>query len=99
MTYLSIPQSVPNDYRYKQIARLTIDTSPRNGYRQDTYISTTGGGSGGVPMVFATDSIETREQRAMIGLMMKTCGIIESGDWVLTMHNAGHFYRYAPIRC
>lgn len=79
--------------RYKHIARLTVDTSPQNGYRQSTYISTTGGGSGGAPMVFATDSLENRHQRAAIGSLIRACQIIEPGDWVLTMHVSGHFYR------
>ncbi|KNG81592.1 hypothetical protein ANOM_010299 [Aspergillus nomiae NRRL 13137] len=78
---------------YKHIARLTADTSPQNGYRQSTYISTTGGGSGGAPMVFATDSLENRQQRAAIGALMRACQIIEPGDWALTMHVSGHFYR------
>ncbi|KAE8377172.1 hypothetical protein BDV26DRAFT_220211 [Aspergillus bertholletiae] len=78
---------------YKHIARLTADTSPQNGYRQSTYISTTGGGSGGAPMVFATDSLENRQQRAAIGSLLRACKIVEPGDWVLTMHVSGHFYR------
>lgn len=79
--------------RYKQIGRLTVDTDPRNGYRQSTYISITGGGSGGPKMVFATDSVENRKQRAVIGSLMRTCGLIEPGDWVVTMHVSGHLYR------
>lgn len=83
-----------NDTRYKEIARLTTDRDPRNGYRRGTYISTTGGGSGGGhPMVFATDSIENRQQRAVIGSFLRSCGIVGPGDWVLTMHVAGHLYR------
>ncbi|KAA8644009.1 hypothetical protein EYZ11_010862 [Aspergillus tanneri] len=78
---------------YQEIARLTVDTDPRNGYRRSTYISTTGGGSGGPPMVFATDSEENRRQRATIGSLMRNCGVIEPGDWVLTMHVSGNFYR------
>lgn len=90
--YLS-NDSTNNDCRYKQIARLTVDTNPHNGYRRGTYISITGGGSAGATMVFATDSMETRQQRAVIGSMLNTCGIIESRNWVLTMHVAGFFYR------
>ncbi|CAG8909807.1 unnamed protein product [Penicillium egyptiacum] len=79
---------------YKEIARLTADRDPRNGYRQETYISTTGGGSGkGSPMVFATDSQETRQQRAAIGALLRSCGIIGPGDWIMTMHVSGHLYR------
>lgn len=84
--------------RYKHITRLTADLDPRNGYRQGTYISTTGGGSGkGPPMIFATDSVENRHQRAVIGSMLEICGILGPGDWVLTMHTAGHLYRYVPF--
>ncbi|KAJ5773680.1 hypothetical protein N7457_008576 [Penicillium paradoxum] len=79
---------------YKEIARLTTDQDPRNGYRRETYISTTGGGSGGgAPMVFATDSRETRQQRAAIGSLLHSCGIVGPGDWVMTMHVSGHLYR------
>ncbi|KAL5686450.1 hypothetical protein EMGR_002809 [Emarellia grisea] len=79
---------------YKKIARLTTDRDPRNGYRQQVYISTTGGGSGkGSPMVFATDSQETRQQRAAIGALLRSCGVTGPGDWVMTMHVSGHLYR------
>ncbi|WEW61325.1 hypothetical protein PRK78_006815 [Emydomyces testavorans] len=78
---------------YQTIQRLTADTNPRNGYRQRGYISVTGGGSGGVPMVFVTDSTENRRQRDVIGGLVRTCGLIETGDWMLTMHISGSFYR------
>ncbi|KAJ5144999.1 hypothetical protein N7448_002391 [Penicillium atrosanguineum] len=79
---------------YKEIVRLTTDRDTRNGYRQATYISTTGGGSGkGSPMVFATDSQETRQQRAAIGALLRSCRITEPGDWIMTMHVSGHLYR------
>ncbi|KAB8266480.1 hypothetical protein BDV30DRAFT_247982 [Aspergillus minisclerotigenes] len=78
---------------YSHIARLTLDKDPRNGYRLGTYISTTGGGSGGPPMVFATDSVETRKQRAAFGSFMRSCGVLGPGDWICTMHTAGHLYR------
>lgn len=79
---------------YKEIERLTTDRDPQNGYRQQTYISTTGGGSGkGYPMVFAADSQETRQQRAAIGSLVRSCRIIEPGDWIMTMHVSGHLYR------
>ncbi|KAJ9215857.1 hypothetical protein DTO166G4_2401 [Paecilomyces variotii] len=82
------------DTLYKEIARLTTDCDPRNGYRRGTYISTTGGGSAsGFPMVFATDSIENRQQRAVFGSFLRSCGIVGPGDWVLTMHSAGQLYR------
>ncbi|OQE21829.1 hypothetical protein PENSTE_c011G04494 [Penicillium steckii] len=44
-------------------------------------------------MVFATDSEETRQQRAVIGSLLRNCGIIGPGDWVLTLHVSGHLYR------
>ncbi|CAG8183307.1 unnamed protein product [Penicillium salamii] len=82
------------DSLYKEIARLTVDQDPQNGFRHETYISTTGGGSGkGPPMVFATDSQETRQQRAAIGSLLRSCGITGPGDWVMTMHVSGHLYR------
>ena len=81
-------------FRYKEIARLTTDRDLQNGYRQKTYISSTGGGSGkGFPMVFATDSQETRQQRAAIGALLRSCGVTGPGDWVMTMHVSGHLYR------
>ncbi|OQE30240.1 hypothetical protein PENFLA_c003G04695 [Penicillium flavigenum] len=81
------------DSLYRHISRLTVDKDSRNGYRQGTYISTTGGGSGGPPMVFATDCLENRRQRAVIGNLLRECGLIERGDWVLTLHVSGHLYR------
>ncbi|PYI05182.1 hypothetical protein BO78DRAFT_318515 [Aspergillus sclerotiicarbonarius CBS 121057] len=78
---------------YQHISRLTVDKDPRNGYRQGTFVSTTGGGSGGAPMVFATDAIENRQQRAVVGDVLRNCGLIEPGDWVLTLHVSGHLYR------
>ncbi|KAJ5598167.1 hypothetical protein N7537_008251 [Penicillium hordei] len=78
---------------YKIIKRLTHDVSPRNTYRQSSYMSITGGGSGGVPMMFAVDVHENRRQRAQMGNFLKLCGVIEPGDWVLSIHLAGGFYR------
>lgn len=78
-----------------QIARLTNDLDPRNGYRQETYVSVTGGGSGqSAAMVFATDSAENRKQRAVIGVLLRKCGILGPGDWMLTVHAGGNLYRY-----
>lgn len=48
-------------------------------------------------MVFATDSIENRQQRAVFGSFLRSCGIVGPGDWVLTMHVAGYLYRCVPI--
>lgn len=58
-----------------------------------SYLSITGGGSGSQPMLFATDARENRVQRARMGEFLKTCGVVGSGDWVLTTHVAGSFYR------
>ncbi|PWY74488.1 hypothetical protein BO94DRAFT_606939 [Aspergillus sclerotioniger CBS 115572] len=78
---------------YQQISRLTVDKDARNGYRRETFVSTTGGGSGGAPMVFATDALENRQQRAVMGNLLRNCGLIEPGDWILTLHVSGHLYR------
>ncbi|KAI3161985.1 hypothetical protein DTO039G3_8343 [Penicillium roqueforti] len=78
---------------YKAIERLSHDVDPRNTYRQSSYVSITGGGSGGVPMMFAVDVHENRRQRAQFGEFLKLCGVIQPGDWVLSTHVAGGFYR------
>ncbi|PQE22033.1 AMP-dependent synthetase and ligase protein [Rutstroemia sp. NJR-2017a BBW] len=78
---------------YKVIERLTNDLGPRNTYRQGCYISITGGGSGGVPMMFAVDAHENRRQRAQMGKLLKLCGVLNSEDMVLSTHLAGGFYR------
>ncbi|KAI1994043.1 hypothetical protein LOZ53_001933 [Ophidiomyces ophidiicola] len=78
---------------YQSIKRLSADTNPRNGYRQHGYISVTGGGSGGVPMLFVTDSAENRKHRDVMGSLIRGCGLIKPGDWMLTMHISGFFYR------
>ncbi|KAK4940751.1 hypothetical protein LTR66_014882 [Elasticomyces elasticus] len=78
---------------YKVIGRLIHDMDPLNTYRQSSYMSITGGGSGGVPMMFAVDVHENRRQRAQMGNFIKLCGVIEPGDWVLSTHLAGGFYR------
>jgi hypothetical protein len=44
-------------------------------------------------MVFATDSIETRKQRAAFGSFMRSCGVLGPGDWICTIHVVGHLYR------
>lgn len=75
------------------IERLTRDTSPENTYRESSYLSITGGGSGGLPMLFATDAAENRLQRARMGLLLRTCGLVRPGDWALTTHSGGSFYR------
>ncbi|KAJ5608760.1 hypothetical protein N7528_009327 [Penicillium herquei] len=75
------------------IERLVHDTDPSNTYRRSSYMSITGGGSGGIPMMFAVDVYENRRQRAQMGDFIKLCGIIEPIDWVLSTHLAGGFYR------
>ncbi|KAK4139586.1 uncharacterized protein C8A04DRAFT_32912 [Dichotomopilus funicola] len=81
------------DQLYRTIRRLVSDTSSTNTYRDGSYISMTGGSGGGLPMPFATDSFENREQRARMGEFIRLCGVIEPGDWVLTVHTSGGFYR------
>ncbi|OJI99662.1 hypothetical protein ASPVEDRAFT_148689 [Aspergillus versicolor CBS 583.65] len=88
--------SVPLTYKkdlYKAIQRLSTDRSRGNVYRHSSYISTTGGGSGGIPMAFLTDSTENRAQRAHCGRLMRLCGVIEPGDWIVTVHTSGNLYR------
>ncbi|KAJ5318120.1 hypothetical protein PENANT_c043G01237 [Penicillium antarcticum] len=78
---------------YKVIERLVCDMSPKNTYRKSCYTSMTGGGSGGVPLFFATDVHENRRHRAWFGQFLNSTGVIKETDWVLTSHFAGHFYR------
>lgn len=80
-------------YRYTAIERLSGDTKPENTYRQGCYLSITGGGSGGVPMLFATDAWENRMHRARMGAFIKACGLVEQRDWALSTHASGDFYR------
>ena len=70
------------------------DTSPENVYRESSYMSITGGGSGGIPMMFAVDAHENRQQRAQMGKLLQLCGVISRKDWVLSLHTSGSFYRY-----
>jgi hypothetical protein len=67
--------------------------SPANTYRKSCYTSMTGGGSGGVPLFFATDVHENRRHRAWFGQFLNATGVLNDTDWVLTSHFAGHFYR------
>ncbi|BDD63644.1 hypothetical protein MAP00_008513 [Monascus purpureus] len=78
---------------YKVIARLTDDTSRQNEYRRSSYISITGGGSGGLPLMFMTDARENRKHRAVFGKFIGTCRVAEPYDWILTTHCSGYFYR------
>ncbi|KAE8312643.1 hypothetical protein BDV41DRAFT_565005 [Aspergillus transmontanensis] len=89
-------KSIPllrKDTLSKQVARLIVDQDPRNGYRQQNYCTVTGGGSGGAPLMFAMDSLESRQQRAATGTLMRNCGLLGPGDWVLTVHVSGNLYR------
>ncbi|KAJ5557144.1 hypothetical protein N7494_001059 [Penicillium frequentans] len=90
---LSVQPVLQKEDLYQVIKRLTNDLNPKNGYRRSAYISTTGGGSGGLPLMFATDAKENRTQREVFGTLLKTCGVVESQDWVLTMHTSGYLYR------
>jgi hypothetical protein len=69
------------------------DASPENTYRQSSYMSITGGGSGGVPMLFAVDVHENRQQRMQMGKFVRLCGLVDPADWVLSIHVSGGFYR------
>ncbi|CAG8928439.1 unnamed protein product [Penicillium salamii] len=78
---------------YEQIQRLSVDDSPQNDFRRSVYSSITGGGSGGVPMLFLTDSTENRKHRLTAGRFLKTCGLVDPRDWIVTVHVSGGFYR------
>ncbi|KAK6529876.1 hypothetical protein TWF281_009032 [Arthrobotrys megalospora] len=78
---------------YPTIDRLWKDTNPKNSYRKAAYLSTTGGGSGGIPMLFATDVYENRRHRAAAGALVRACGVIEPGDVVFSVHVTGSLYR------
>ncbi|PHH60873.1 hypothetical protein CDD81_1078 [Ophiocordyceps australis] len=78
---------------YTVIQRLVNDLSPQNTYRQAVFASITGGGYGSKPLFFATDILENRAQRAQFGWLIRTCGIVQKGDWVATVHTAGELYR------
>ncbi|THC96580.1 hypothetical protein EYZ11_003920 [Aspergillus tanneri] len=57
---------------YKAVERMMHDMSPENVYRQSSYMSITGGGSGGLPMMFAVDVHENRRQRLQMGELLRT---------------------------
>ncbi|KAJ5678738.1 hypothetical protein N7462_006982 [Penicillium macrosclerotiorum] len=78
---------------YHVIDRLVNDLSPLNTYRRSCYTSTTGGGSGGTPLFFATDVHENRRHRAHFGKFLRTTRIVEETDWILSVHFVGHLYR------
>lgn len=85
-----------NVYRYTTIERLCADENAENGFRLNSYISTTGGGSGrSIPMLFLTDAEENQNQRVAITLLMKACKMFEPSDWVLNLHTSGFLYRYS----
>ncbi|OXV08597.1 hypothetical protein Egran_03637 [Elaphomyces granulatus] len=88
----SLPLTRKQDL-YRTIQRLCADDDPRNEYRRSSYISITGGGSGGARMFFLTDAMENRMHRATAGELMRICGVIEPRDWVITLHTSGYLYR------
>ncbi|CEL00915.1 hypothetical protein ASPCAL00507 [Aspergillus calidoustus] len=92
ITLESFPLLTKKDL-YHVIDRLLKDPSTGNEFRRSAYLSTTGGGSGALPLMFATDTIENRRHRADFGGFMRACQVIDSGDMVLTTHTSGHLYR------
>ncbi|RAH56038.1 hypothetical protein BO85DRAFT_521328 [Aspergillus piperis CBS 112811] len=78
---------------YKVIERLTKDTNTQNEYRRSSYVSVTGGGSGDMHLMFFTDVKENRQHRAAFGEFLRTCGVVEPHDWILTTHTSGYLYR------
>jgi hypothetical protein len=75
------------------------DTSSENTYRHNVYTSVTGGGSTlSRPLFFATDALENRRHRAYFGEFLKKVGLIEHGDWVVTIHCGGSLYRYLKVQ-
>ncbi|KAJ6263981.1 hypothetical protein Dda_0119 [Drechslerella dactyloides] len=85
--------------------RLILDNVSKDSSTSDTEIDLglmplttkedfiTGGGSGGMPMLFATDAAENRKHRYAAGALIKTCGLIEPADLVLSLHTSGKLYR------
>lgn len=47
--------------------------------------------------MFVTDTKENRNQRAVFGEFLRTCGVVEPHDWILTTHVSGYFYRYVDF--
>ncbi|KAF3082291.1 hypothetical protein TWF569_008746 [Orbilia oligospora] len=90
---LSAMPLATKDTLYPTINRLWADTSPENPYRKSAYLSITGGGSGGKPMLFATDVLENRRHRAAAAALIRTCGAIVPGDVVFSVHACGNLYR------
>ncbi|KAK6334664.1 hypothetical protein TWF718_010112 [Orbilia javanica] len=90
---LSVMPLATKETLYPTINRLWADTNPENPYRKAAYLGITGGGSGGKPMIFATDVFENRRHRAAAAALLRTCGVIEPGDVVLSVHAAGSLYR------
>ncbi|KAK6497853.1 hypothetical protein TWF481_012253 [Arthrobotrys musiformis] len=81
------------DTLYPTINRLWTDDSPENHYRKAAYLGMTGGGSGGKPMLFATDVFENRRHRAAAASLLRVCKVIEPGDVVFSVHASGYLYR------
>ncbi|KAF1919050.1 hypothetical protein BDU57DRAFT_554412 [Ampelomyces quisqualis] len=79
---------------YVVVSRLFEDTDPRNTYLHNVYMSTTGGGGrSSKPLYFCTDAQENRQQRRSFGNFVRTTGLIERGDLVLSTHCSGGLYR------
>ncbi|KAF1996085.1 hypothetical protein P154DRAFT_444171 [Amniculicola lignicola CBS 123094] len=79
---------------YAAITGLIGDTSSLNTYRDNAYMSITGGGGMySKPLYFCTDAFENRRQRASFGRFMEITGVIKRGDLVLSTHWGGEFYR------
>ncbi|KAI9150840.1 hypothetical protein HJFPF1_10617 [Paramyrothecium foliicola] len=83
----------PTEYDLNLQPLLRKAQLPRNTFRHAAYISTTGGGSGSVPLLFATDVHENRRQRAQFGRFLQNLGVVSEGDWIVTTHFTGHLYR------
>ncbi|KAE8349283.1 hypothetical protein BDV28DRAFT_163714 [Aspergillus coremiiformis] len=78
---------------YQRVERLTHDMSTKNVYRKSSYVTVTGGGSGGAPMIFALEGHENRRQRMQMGDLIRICSIASPTDWVLSLHMSGGLYR------
>lgn len=77
------------------IQRLINDTSFENSFRRSIYTSVTGGGgTSSSPLFFATNVYENRLHRSVFGRFLSKMGLIQVGDWVVTVHTAGELYRY-----
>ncbi|KAJ5644425.1 hypothetical protein N7507_010436 [Penicillium longicatenatum] len=74
---------------YNVIEQLTHDQDARNTYRHSSYMSITGGESGGIPMFFAVVAHENRQQRAQMGYPVSSS--LETGSYLFIPQET--FYR------